>query len=301
MLKPLSIERFERPVSEFAAGPAPQLQWIEVRSLAVDESYQREINKRGAANVRQIAEHFDWSKFAPVIVAPVEGGLYAIVDGQHRTTAALIRGIDRVPCQVVQADRAKQAEAFAAVNGNVTRTTRSQLHHAQVTAGDAKALEVKKVCEAAGVTIPRRNLSRAVAKVGQTQAVAVLFRCLDTYGRNTLISALQCVTQTGGGNPGHLTAVVIEGLCRVLYDDPKWREAGSGLLDAMDDFDFDEAWEDIQAGHRFVSSEGAITSFATKVRNHLKSKAQRAASKAAKGKTSKGEASKPAQQSMGAR
>jgi len=92
--------------------------------LLVDTEYQREIGRRGAVNVVQIAEHFDWSKFAPVIVAPVAGGHFAIVDGQHRTTAAMLRDIKEVPCQLVQADRAKQAAAYAAVNGNVTKTTR---------------------------------------------------------------------------------------------------------------------------------------------------------------------------------
>jgi hypothetical protein len=53
-------------------------------------------------------------------VAPVEGGQFAIVDGQHRTTAAIRRGQKEVPCQVVQADRAKQAAAYAAVDGNIT-------------------------------------------------------------------------------------------------------------------------------------------------------------------------------------
>ena len=47
----------------------------------VDVTYQREIGRRGAVNVNQIAENFDWSKFAPVIVAPVEGGHFAIVTG----------------------------------------------------------------------------------------------------------------------------------------------------------------------------------------------------------------------------
>jgi len=124
MFRPLKCERFTAPQSAFSPGPAPCLQWIAVEVLLVDTEYQREIGRRGAVNVVQIAEHFDWSKFAPVIVAPVAGGHFAIVDGQHRTTAAMLRDIKEVPCQLVQADRAKQAAAYAAVNGNVTKTTR---------------------------------------------------------------------------------------------------------------------------------------------------------------------------------
>ncbi|MEP9354897.1 ParB N-terminal domain-containing protein [Xanthobacter sp. KR7-65] len=69
-----------------------------VQKLVVDPEYQREMSRRGVSNVRRISENFDWSKFAPVIVAPVEGGRFAVVDGQHRTTAAMLRGIESVPC-----------------------------------------------------------------------------------------------------------------------------------------------------------------------------------------------------------
>lgn len=98
MYKALNTKRFANPQSEFSPGPAPILNWLEIDKLVVDSTYQREIGRRGAANVYQIAENFDWSKFAPVIVAPIEGGKFAIVDGQHRTTAAMLRGQQEVPC-----------------------------------------------------------------------------------------------------------------------------------------------------------------------------------------------------------
>lgn len=97
-------------------GPAPQLQWIEIGLLSVDEAYQRAITLAGRKQVRAIAQGFRWTHFAPVIVAPVEGGRFAIIDGQHRTTAARLRGMKSVPCMVVQADGTEQARAFSAVN-----------------------------------------------------------------------------------------------------------------------------------------------------------------------------------------
>jgi hypothetical protein len=63
MFKPLSIQRFSAPTSGFSPGPAPFLEWIETEKLVVDTTYQREIGRRGAMNVHQIAENFDWSKF----------------------------------------------------------------------------------------------------------------------------------------------------------------------------------------------------------------------------------------------
>ena len=90
MYSELKTKRFAKPRSSFLPGPVPQLQWVEIEKLVVNLHYQREIGRRGAANVAQIAEHFDWSKFAPVIVAPAEGGIYAIVDGAGKS-APLVR------------------------------------------------------------------------------------------------------------------------------------------------------------------------------------------------------------------
>src|SRR5712671_2542038 len=71
-------------------------------------------------------------------------------------------------CQVVQADRAKQAAAYAAVNGNITKTTAQQLYHAKLAAKDAHALALADVCAAADVEILRKNLIRSDIKKGQT-------------------------------------------------------------------------------------------------------------------------------------
>lgn len=248
MYTSLTTKRFACPQSDFSPGPAPFLDWIEIGKLVVDTTYQRQISKRGAENINQIAENFDWSKFAPVIVAPLEGGQFAIVDGQHRTTAAMLRGLEQVPCQIVQADRSKQAAAYAAVNGNVTKTTAQQLHHAKVEAGDPEALLLSEACAIAGVEIIRHNQVRSQLKPGQTQAVGALSRCLVKHGRDTLITALQCITQTADGNTGFVRATIIEALCEVLHEVPEWRESGEALLRGMDDFKFAEAWDEIAAG-----------------------------------------------------
>lgn len=269
MFVALSAQRFSSPASEFAPGPAPILNWINVAKLVVDVTYQREIGRRGAANVNQIAENFDWSKFAPVIVAPVEGGVFAIVDGQHRTTAAILRGLETVPCQVVQADRAKQAAAYAAVNGNITKTTAQQLYHARLAAKDPEALVLADVCAAAGVEILRKNLVRAAVKRGQTHAVTSLNRCLTIYGRDTLITALQCITETADGNPGFVRGTIVEPLCEVLHEAPQWRDAGEALLRTMDKFKFADAWGEIAAGRDQIFPATAKKMMADKIRKFL--------------------------------
>jgi hypothetical protein len=268
MFRKLDPERVSSPTSDFAPGPAPILDWIPTEKFVIDNAYQREVGRRGRQNVEYIAENFDWSKFAPVIVAPVEGGFYAIVDGQHRTTAAMLRGIEQVPCQVVQADRAQQAAAYAAVNGNITKTTPQQLFYARLAAGHADARELAEVCAVGGVEIVRRNAEIAKMKVGQTQAVSALSRCLREYGRNTLITALQCITQTADGNAGFVKATIVEALCQALRS-TGLHDAGEALLRAMDEFPFADVWGEITDGRDQIFPGTVRRLMAEKVVEHL--------------------------------
>jgi ParB-like nuclease domain len=74
------------------------------------------------------------SCFAPVVVSPVAGGKFAIIDGQHRTTAATLVGFDSVPCQIVIAAKEEQAAAFKAINGTTTPISIMALHAAALMA-----------------------------------------------------------------------------------------------------------------------------------------------------------------------
>ena len=80
--RPITAEGWTRPAT-IEAGPAPMLQWLAIAALVVDPAYQRPIARAGRRNVTKIAAGFTWSKFAPVVVAPIEGGRYAIIDGQR--------------------------------------------------------------------------------------------------------------------------------------------------------------------------------------------------------------------------
>lgn len=169
----------------------------------------------------------------------------------------------------MQADRAKQAAAYAAVNGNITRTTPQQLYHARLAANDADALEIATICSAAGVEVIRRNIPLSKMKVGQTQAIGALTRCLKLYGSDTLITSLQCITQTADGNAGFVRATIIEALCQVLHDAPAWRESGDALLRVMDKFRFHDAWEQIVAGRDKMFPSTACKMMADKIRRFL--------------------------------
>src|ERR1700722_18241431 len=143
-MRPISIEGFEKPNST-SPGAVPMLQWLKIEDLVVDPAYQRPIVGNGRRNVDRIAREFSWSFFAPVVVAPVEGGKFAIIDGQHRTTAAAPVGFESVPCQVVIAAREEQAAAFKAINGIITPISRMALHAAALLAQEPWAVHLADV------------------------------------------------------------------------------------------------------------------------------------------------------------
>src|SRR3984885_2712674 len=153
-MRPISSEGFEKPNST-SPGAVPMLQWLKIEDLVVDPAYQRPIVGNGRRNVERIARAFCWSCFAPVVVAPVEGGKFAIIDGQHRTTAAALLGFDSVPCQAVIAAREEQAAAFKAINGTTTPISQMALHAAALVASEPWAVQLAHVCACAEVELLR--------------------------------------------------------------------------------------------------------------------------------------------------
>lgn len=236
-----------RPLSDIDGAEKPKLFWIAIASLRVDHRYQRKIAGRASErSVLRIAEEFSWSKFAPVVVAEVEDedGTFAIIDGQHRTTAAALRQIRDVPCLILKAGIAEQANAFAAINGAVTAISTMQLYAARVAANEPAAIELRDACAEAGVTICRYPVPASMMKVGDTLAAAKLAQQLARYGRSTLIAALSCITRTGDGNVGMVRAPVVEALCAALEGEPAWGGDVQALLAAMQTFDFHRAYSD---------------------------------------------------------
>ena len=237
------------PIPEaFEPGAAPMLQWVAVADLAVDEAYQRPIVGAGRTNVRRIAREFRWAMFAPVIVSPIEGGKYAIVDGQHRTMAAALRGIESVPCQVVVADAQTQAAAFKAINGQVTAVSTLTLHRAALAAGEAEALAIDAVARAAGVTILPYPKHPDELKAGETLALGVLRRSLLDYGRELVVTALTCITGTVNNRPGVVCAAIVHALVAVLAERRAWR--GDPLWAAVGEIDLAVELEEARVTRR---------------------------------------------------
>lgn len=217
-LRPLETLPFvPRPVPNADIGVKGELRWLPLRELYIDPAYQRTIFDRGRANVKRIIEAFSWDLFAALVVAPRGKNKYAIIDGQHRATAALAHGgITEVPCLVLTGGQALEARAFASINGNVTRLHLLQTFRASFTAQDPAAVSLVAFCTAANVTIapyPKQNTAP-----GETMALGTVQSCRKRYGDQITAAALKLIRQ--GGEGALLLKTTIAGACQVFGERP---------------------------------------------------------------------------------
>jgi hypothetical protein len=211
-------------------GSPGRFEMLPVARLHVDMRYQRAISKKSADNIRRICAAFNWAKFLPVIVVEDRDG-FAVIDGQHRTTAAVTLGIDSVPCYILSCTTREAAGAFAAINGNVTPVTPTDIWFAEIEAGVPETLALKAVLDAAGVTMVRRKDGHGV---GETASVNVLRRALKLYGPALLTTILQCIVECGNGNPGMIVGAVVNGIGMAIRTKPEMLSEPTRLFAVFD-------------------------------------------------------------------
>lgn len=251
-LFPIDIEGLAPPTVAPTPGFVPMLEWMPISRLVVDRGYQREIGQAGRRNIARIAANFRWSRFSPVVCSPVAGGQLAIIDGQHRVTAARLIGIESVPCQVIIADRAEQADAFQAINAATTRMHICQVFGARLTAGEPQATAIAQACADAGVTILRNPRAASRILERQTNAVGTIEKVFDTYGAGILTLALRCLVETSNNLPGVLGALNVMAVAAAIAGDRALRDLGEAVIRLFDQVDVAEVVDPFRiTGNRF--------------------------------------------------
>jgi len=227
--------------ADVQAGPAPMLEWIDIDRLVVDDSYQRDLKRANWTSIRSIAADFRWSMFSPVFVAPVEGGAYAIIDGQHRTHAAAMCGFKQVPCQIVQMTRGEQAAAFAAVNGKVTKVTVWQLFKAAMAAGETWAKEADEIAREGGCKILTYGKSPKDKKPGEIYSIKGFVKLIEQRPRGLIVAALKMLRAADGygDNPDAWGSTYLMPILMAITERPV-AIANPGFARAFEDFD---VWE----------------------------------------------------------
>lgn len=167
----------------------PVMKWLPIDRLVIDDRYQRPLTRAGWGTIRRIAETFRWSQFSPVLVAPVSGDRWAIIDGQHRTHAAAICGFPTVPCMSVDMEIAAQARAFAGVNGTVTKITVHHVYKAALAANEDWAVKACDAVAAGGCTLMTYNKSSSEKRCGEVFCIG-LIRKLVCAGNAPAVTAV---------------------------------------------------------------------------------------------------------------
>jgi|SRR5579862_2848701 hypothetical protein len=192
-VEPLDLRLSER--SELGGG-RPTFEWVEPTLLLVDESYQRDLSARSIRLIRKIVAHWDWRRFKPPVVAPVETGL-EVIDGQHTAIAAATHPeIDQIPVMIVKADeRVLRAAAFIGHNRDRIAITPMQMHVAAVTAGSEDALTVEQVCRKAGIILLKAPPGDGEYNSGETLAVSSITKLIDRRGAMRARQILQVLAE----------------------------------------------------------------------------------------------------------
>ena len=201
----------------FKPGPKPELGWVPLDQLEVDETYQRNLKHRKAkTRINKISENFQWSKFAALVVSKTDGGKFMILDGQHRFFALKrLAKIKDVPCYIVNLPEVEgQAESFVTINKQRTNVQPIDVFRAKVASKDPAALELKKILTDSGVKFAEHNNT---AQLGGKEIVAVhaLEISLSRHGREILIDALIALSEAYGDEPNQFRGMLILGVCLV--------------------------------------------------------------------------------------
>lgn len=189
-MRAIDVSGLTRPIPR-DPGPVSRLEMVDIDRLVIDPEYQRPIGKDGRKAIEKIAANFEWTKFSTVVVAPVSNGRFAIIDGQHRTTAAKLCGLKAVPCQIVELDRAGQASAFSAINGSVTKVTAWNIYKAALAAKEGWALQCRRATDAAGCRLMTYNKATSVREPGELYGVNTVRALIEKHGEDIVTLALK--------------------------------------------------------------------------------------------------------------
>lgn len=135
-------------------GPTDEpgtLEFIPKTKLIVDKAYQRDAI---AHKIGIISKNWSWVACGVITVGKRDGKLW-VIDGQHRTLAALKNSnVKELPCIVFNTiGQKKEARGFYDVNNLRKAMSAMDKFRALLVAGDDSALYLKNCCDQLGIEI----------------------------------------------------------------------------------------------------------------------------------------------------
>jgi hypothetical protein len=198
------------------------IEWIPPTELQIDDAYQRRTENQASQRlIASIAANFDWRLCTPLVVSRRADGTFAVIDGQHRTLAARLRGMDDLPCCVFTYDSPEEeAKMFIAANRQRKAMNRLDDFHAAIAAGDDEALQVLQLVTDAGLTIARNTASSAW-KAGEIAFTASIASTLRKHGPGIVSAALTNIAEAFPDQKVVHSGSIFLGIVKVLASPPE--------------------------------------------------------------------------------
>jgi hypothetical protein len=207
-----------RPKCNAVKGELPVLQYCALEQLSIDESYQRSLEAASSITlVRRIATFWDWGLCQPLYVARRDDGKLYVVDGQHRLSAAKLRGdIWQLPCVVrAFASAEEEAAAFVALNQERRPLNKLQIFKASLAAGDFESAQIVLALEDVGLSVAG-STNLETAPPGAVSNVAGLLNCYRAHGLQVLTAALDVLAQSYRGEILRYAGMLFPGIAAIV-------------------------------------------------------------------------------------
>ena len=179
--------------------------------LPINELHLSEYNrpiKKDIAN--KWAKYFNM-KYIGTITVSHRDDIYYIVDGQHRTQAAKVKGVKSLPCLIHEGlTYQEEAEMFVKLNKERRALLIIDLFKGECEAGDKDALELKEAVESSGYSIGK---GPGIMKI---QAIRTLQKIFSTDGEEMINEVLTILRDAWGGIKSANNRLILIGLWRFL-------------------------------------------------------------------------------------
>lgn len=190
----------------------PKTMQVRIDQLSVDRDVQRPLDETRA---RRIAEDFRIDAFGVITVSQRPNGVFHIIDGQHRTAAARMLGMDdlRVTAQVYTGLTASNEAVMFRLRNNSRAIQAIDKFRVRVKEGDLVAVQLNAMLTKNGWRIEASKSPGAFASV---TALENVFHGRPIYNEGSHFGAcqsvIQIVTAAWGHNANGVRAEIVSGL-----------------------------------------------------------------------------------------
>lgn len=190
------------PAAEFSAEPGlppdpRRILHIPVRKLVIDNEPQRAVN---GDVVERIANEWDWFKCEAITVVAIGGGIFRVIEGQHRTRACQLRDANASLYAIVLPDTERGVNREAKLGRAIALNRRGYSTLARwvscVASGEPHELEANKVLVAHGLRVGQAQSARTIAAVGAVSKIVHGKKNTPATGANLLDTVLTIILGT---------------------------------------------------------------------------------------------------------